>query len=326
MNNRINLLLQAKNITAKQFAEEIGVQPSGMSHIMSGRNNPSLDFVMKVVKRYPEVNIYWLMFGKGEMYETGSSPVPVESVAPEPAAPQMMTPPAAPTPNPTPQFLANVYQKNAESSRTPKKGNEKSPAPSNSGFDLFSSQGITPNGDQLSNTAMSQPNPGVSSSQSSTKRVVPPTPPVQTPAPTPISTPPMQTPVSTPIPNTSLQTPPTPQPITTMPPVSPSAPSAPAPSMPPMGQQTVVSAPYEAPISSLQQNMQQGFPPLSAQQQAAPQMNIPPFDPNLYAAFLNENRSDGAEQDSRPNQKKRIVKFIVLYDDHSFSEYYPENM
>lgn len=68
MIERINLLLKAKNITARQFAEEIGIQPSGMSHILSGRNNPSLDFVMKVVKRWPEVNINWLMFGKGEMF------------------------------------------------------------------------------------------------------------------------------------------------------------------------------------------------------------------------------------------------------------------
>ena len=68
MIERINLLLKAKNISARQFAEEIGIQPSGMSHILSGRNNPSLDFVMKVVKRWPEVNINWLMLGKGEMY------------------------------------------------------------------------------------------------------------------------------------------------------------------------------------------------------------------------------------------------------------------
>ena len=68
MVDRINLLLKAKNVTARQFAEEIGIQPSGMSHILSGRNNPRLDFVMKVIKRWPEVNINWLMFGMGEMY------------------------------------------------------------------------------------------------------------------------------------------------------------------------------------------------------------------------------------------------------------------
>ena len=68
MINRINLILRAKNITAKQFAEEIGIQPSGMSHIMSGRNNPSLDFVSKVIRRYPEIDANWLLLGKGEMY------------------------------------------------------------------------------------------------------------------------------------------------------------------------------------------------------------------------------------------------------------------
>ena len=87
MIDRINLLLKAKNITARQFAEEIGIQPSGMSHILSGRNNPSLDFMMKVVKRWPEVNIYWLMLGKGEMFsgmplnasQTDAAPRPIQS-------------------------------------------------------------------------------------------------------------------------------------------------------------------------------------------------------------------------------------------------------
>lgn len=80
MVERINLLLRAKNITARQFAEEIGIQPSGMSHILSGRNNPSLDFVMKVIRRWPEVNINWLMFGTGEMY--ASVPISVSSTSP----------------------------------------------------------------------------------------------------------------------------------------------------------------------------------------------------------------------------------------------------
>lgn len=73
MIDRINLLLKNKNISARQFAEEIGIQPSGMSHILSGRNNPSLDFVMKVMTRWPEININWLLFGKGEMYEADYS-------------------------------------------------------------------------------------------------------------------------------------------------------------------------------------------------------------------------------------------------------------
>ena len=73
MINRINLILRAKNITAKQFAEEIGIQPSGMSHIMGGRNNPSLEFVSKVLRRYPEIDANWLLMGKGEMYSSAVS-------------------------------------------------------------------------------------------------------------------------------------------------------------------------------------------------------------------------------------------------------------
>ncbi|MDY5969288.1 MAG: helix-turn-helix transcriptional regulator, partial [Bacteroidales bacterium] len=73
MIDRINLILKAKNLTAKQFAEEIGIQPSGMSHILSGRNNPSLDFVMKVMRRYPEINLQWLLNAEGEMYKLETS-------------------------------------------------------------------------------------------------------------------------------------------------------------------------------------------------------------------------------------------------------------
>ena len=83
MINRINLILQAKNITARQFAEEIGIQPSGMSHILGGRNNPSLDFVAKVLRRYPEIDANWLLLGRGEMYASGA-PAPLPPASPDP--------------------------------------------------------------------------------------------------------------------------------------------------------------------------------------------------------------------------------------------------
>lgn len=76
MINRINLIMRAKNITAKQFAEEIGIQPSGMSHILGGRNNPSLEFAMKVLRRYPEIDANWLLLGRGAMYGGESATQP----------------------------------------------------------------------------------------------------------------------------------------------------------------------------------------------------------------------------------------------------------
>ncbi len=69
MKNRILEFLKRENKTSAQFAEEISVQPSGISHILSGRNNPSLDFVIKMLEKYSFLSTDWLLFGKGSMYK-----------------------------------------------------------------------------------------------------------------------------------------------------------------------------------------------------------------------------------------------------------------
>ena len=74
MKERILAFLQSENKSAAQFAEEIGVQPSGISHILSGRNNPSLDFVMKMLHKYSSLSAEWLLFGRGAMYKYTSQP------------------------------------------------------------------------------------------------------------------------------------------------------------------------------------------------------------------------------------------------------------
>lgn len=67
MVDRILELLKSKNMTPSQFADEIGIQRSGMSHLLSGRNKPSLEFIMKILKRYPEVTADWLLYGKAQV-------------------------------------------------------------------------------------------------------------------------------------------------------------------------------------------------------------------------------------------------------------------
>jgi len=68
MKERIIEFLKAENKSSAQLAEEIGVQPSGISHILSGRNNPSLDFVLKMLDKYRHLSTEWLLFGKGNMF------------------------------------------------------------------------------------------------------------------------------------------------------------------------------------------------------------------------------------------------------------------
>jgi transcriptional regulator with XRE-family HTH domain len=62
--NRLHLILKIHNITASSFADTIGVQRSNVSHVLGGRNKPSLDFLEKTLNSFPRVNASWLITGK----------------------------------------------------------------------------------------------------------------------------------------------------------------------------------------------------------------------------------------------------------------------
>lgn len=257
MVDRINLILKAKNITPRQFADEIGIQPSGMSHILSGRNNPSLDFVMKVVRRYPEIDIKWLMFGQGEMYTSvlplgaNVAPSSVQSPSPAPASvPPSTSPasssaaPAAATASPSQQSVGNV----SSSKRV------------DDGPDLFSFVDAP----QPANAPQAVPDPQAASASQSA------------PAPQPVDA--RQ---STTTSNLSSA-------------------------------ETVVST---APVSGV-----------VADQQPVPQAQNEQLNEN--GVNVNGKGTDpeyrNLTKENDKSLRKRIVKVVILYDDHSFSEYYPE--
>ncbi|MEW4924531.1 helix-turn-helix transcriptional regulator [Algibacter sp. 2305UL17-15] len=62
---RLQKIIEYYGESASSFAEKIGVQRSSISHILSGRNKPSLEFVLKILNTFPEVELYWLLNGKG---------------------------------------------------------------------------------------------------------------------------------------------------------------------------------------------------------------------------------------------------------------------
>ena len=74
MKDRILQLLEEKAMTLATFADEIGVERSTMSHIKSGRSNPSLDVALKILERFPEVSTDWLILGKGSMFGQITNP------------------------------------------------------------------------------------------------------------------------------------------------------------------------------------------------------------------------------------------------------------
>lgn len=68
MKERIIQFLSENNLTSTRFADVIGVQRSSISHILSGRNKPSFDFIEKMLVAYPDLNAQWLITGKGNMF------------------------------------------------------------------------------------------------------------------------------------------------------------------------------------------------------------------------------------------------------------------
>ena len=68
MREKIEILLRDKQLTATLMARQLGIQPSGLSHILSGRNKPSFDLVVKILRAFPDVNPDWLLLGSGDIY------------------------------------------------------------------------------------------------------------------------------------------------------------------------------------------------------------------------------------------------------------------
>ena len=72
MKERLEFILKNKGLTATSFARMLEIQPSGLSHILSGRNKPSFDLVVKILKVFPEFNPDWLLLGSEQIYRDGA--------------------------------------------------------------------------------------------------------------------------------------------------------------------------------------------------------------------------------------------------------------
>ncbi|TVR68530.1 MAG: XRE family transcriptional regulator [Marinilabiliales bacterium] len=69
MKDRLLKFMNSEQLSSARFAEVIGVQPSSISHILSGRNKPGFDFIQKILSNYPSLNAEWLILGRGQMHK-----------------------------------------------------------------------------------------------------------------------------------------------------------------------------------------------------------------------------------------------------------------
>jgi len=69
ISKRLSWLLETKNLNATKLAQIVGIQKSSLSHILSGRNKPSFDFLFKLKQAFPDLNLDWFVTGNGEAFE-----------------------------------------------------------------------------------------------------------------------------------------------------------------------------------------------------------------------------------------------------------------
>lgn len=100
--SRLAILMAHYHLSASALADAIGVQRSGISHLVLGRNKPGLDFILKLHERFPEVNLYWLLKGEGDFLGKGDEPrteVVPEAPLPDPVKTPASSPDADKTTN-----------------------------------------------------------------------------------------------------------------------------------------------------------------------------------------------------------------------------------
>jgi transcriptional regulator with XRE-family HTH domain len=95
MEQRLQLFLQMEQLTQSQFADKLGIQRSGVTHLLSGRNKPSFEFITRMLQTFPSLNAEWLILGKGKPYRDHSAPdveLPPAATETTPAEADLFTP------------------------------------------------------------------------------------------------------------------------------------------------------------------------------------------------------------------------------------------
>jgi transcriptional regulator with XRE-family HTH domain len=119
MNERLAIFLRAEQLSPAQFADLMGVQRSGVSHILSGRNKPGFDFFLTFLQKFPAVNIEWLISGRGKMYKDMETKPLFPDCAGLPISGETATPGIPAAVAPTPEVVAENPAPPAAPAKTP---------------------------------------------------------------------------------------------------------------------------------------------------------------------------------------------------------------
>lgn len=119
MKDKLNDLLKSEGLKPGQFAEMLGINPAGVSHILAGRNKPGFDLLQKILRRFPQINPDWLLLDSSQMYRDeaprqhplssapGTPPSDLFTAAPRSAVADLSAPHSAAAPETPPNRTAS---------------------------------------------------------------------------------------------------------------------------------------------------------------------------------------------------------------------------
>ncbi len=117
MDKRLQQLLELEDLTPSKLADILQIQRSGVSHLLSGRNKPSFDFIEGILKNFPQINPDWLILGKGKPYRSQistPSPSPIAKTTPT-ISPTHVIPPVTETQSSPVTLFDTITERNQES-------------------------------------------------------------------------------------------------------------------------------------------------------------------------------------------------------------------
>ena len=108
MQEKLRDFLNSEGLKPSQFADMLGVNPAGISHLLAGRNKPGYELLQKMLRRFPQLNPDWLLLDQGPMYRSegaASAPATIEAASSS-AAGDLFAAPSAEAPRPRPTLTA----------------------------------------------------------------------------------------------------------------------------------------------------------------------------------------------------------------------------
>lgn len=115
MNKRLLQFLAAENVTQTQFAETLDVAKASVSNILAGKNRPGYDFIESLMLHYPDLNIEWLITGKGRMYRDKGAVSPAGAASEDLFFGDIPVQEDVPAPNAAPSIDIDTLNKPAQS-------------------------------------------------------------------------------------------------------------------------------------------------------------------------------------------------------------------